>query len=1107
MAASTPSSASSIRALIVELASPSKSVSNVELPRLYGLVEALKAAQRETIIEAVQACSHRPVLLEYCSDLTPGLVKTIQSSSSSQVSVRKTTRRSDEFLVQYLLTTYYESSGSLESVCYHADPVRLQYGKDMASLTAVAFDFGLLTQIPSTQNVIRVRHQVYDRAIGSELRHALSGKWLQQCAVGLRAADDEEASTQQLFEWHTHTSCCAHDAHNALKWSHYAAFGSTELLANVFAGVAGYKYCSGHTLDYLGSWLGEVVSGSDSNSIPSTTTLAALWTCLGATPEQITEAADEIGFFWDGHRLRVPHDFLQDPQWVNRLSTVLVSLWSFTSFSASRWLTTGASCRSMVRARMSGFMSFVTFMKEHGISSYYSAGCAKLGTEEWRFMCVVGLTSYLPEAVLSTIIVDGRVPLQADVCTEHEFMECVSSSVWDLLGHELGHEGHRLRSDVIGGMLVSWGFLWMRSFREASSLPWRLVDGNITENIQALKSLTTPPDDDVSFKIWTLSAAGYNQKLLEDAVRLLGQCSWTSVLAEKLHSGVAVVKRHHPDLQLNSLLARSYLHLVRQMLGGPTEQEQALARWQKQWQRLQRHCPEKLGGRHVFLRDIMERATATERRRLSGKKFDRRRIVQHHGQEWHALSDEQRRVYSHRASVERGVALSRKQEDMSAHLEAGAVLRAQWSADVNDSRPPNLLKTSWLRPETLLKAQDFMASSAFRAGRLHSRRSSVLNCPSPMANSTMTGLVSQSILAGRSESEGLPAWAKRVCKHRLALSSSILLCVAAGHEHSYRLLVAMQRPLSLVLLPLQGLVGGRHRSGSSKASWQLDAAQWNTTGWQYRAGTYVTGSVLEGFSVHDVFVYVQSDFAEPGHISSYHSPEPLGPVLDALDQEPAGQSQSQDTQAASPKKARLSGAPKETLQEFPWLQHVLSQASSASENTSSTAPSLSSVRPQSSPSTAPTHVDEQEYASLFEALDAKRREASAASVDLSEFRFALEGDARLLAKRGAAVHGVRVSVRKGSDMEQFVRQVSMGLSSRFEVSVYGQEGANVLSRVWARRMLFLKDLWDQKTESWPFTDSALGEFETPSEIEPYLSEWSGRQLKRARDVLAMRPAS
>ena len=82
----------------------------------------------------------------------------------------------------------------------------------------------------------------------------------------------------------------------------------------------------------------------------------------------------------------------------------------------------------------------------------------------------------------------------------------------------------------------------------ATSLPWSLCAGDIAQNLQDLLSQQECPSEPVSEKLYLLGQAGYNRHRLTEAVRLLGECSWTSAFTEKQHASTSRVRRHHPEL-------------------------------------------------------------------------------------------------------------------------------------------------------------------------------------------------------------------------------------------------------------------------------------------------------------------------------------------------------------------------------------------------------------------------------------------------------------------------------------------------------------------------------------------------------------------------------
>ena len=81
MSSSSSLSSEQVIDRIVRLAHVSAALSTADVACLSQLVEGLKQAQREFIVQAVQACDPRVMLIQYSADTTPGLLKEPYPSS------------------------------------------------------------------------------------------------------------------------------------------------------------------------------------------------------------------------------------------------------------------------------------------------------------------------------------------------------------------------------------------------------------------------------------------------------------------------------------------------------------------------------------------------------------------------------------------------------------------------------------------------------------------------------------------------------------------------------------------------------------------------------------------------------------------------------------------------------------------------------------------------------------------------------------------------------------------------------------------------------------------------------------------------------------------
>eukprot|EP00974_Lingulodinium_polyedra_P015336 1485133-Lingulodinium_polyedra.AAC.1 len=94
------------------------------------------------------------------------------------------------------------------------------------------------------------------------------------------------------------------------------------------------------------------------------------------------------------------------------------------------------------------------------------------------------------------------------------------------------------------------------------------------------------------------------------AVRLLGDCSWSTTVTEQQHASVKQIQRHHPDYELNTLMVRSGLHSLRRLVPERTEQEKLQDRLELKVNQLLAKQHTKAHGRLIFLKEAIETAKA-----------------------------------------------------------------------------------------------------------------------------------------------------------------------------------------------------------------------------------------------------------------------------------------------------------------------------------------------------------------------------------------------------------------------------------------------------------------------------------------------------------------
>ena len=87
-----------------------------------------------------------------------------------------------------------------------------------------------------------------------------------------------------------------------------------------------------------------------------------------------------------------------------------------------------------------------------------------------------------------------------------------------------------------------------------------------------LASEAVRPDEELTGKVWDLLRLGYNRQMIIDALTLMKESHWSTVLAEQMHGSLATMLKYHPEHFEGTLAARSTLHSMMGPLWAEGEQ-------------------------------------------------------------------------------------------------------------------------------------------------------------------------------------------------------------------------------------------------------------------------------------------------------------------------------------------------------------------------------------------------------------------------------------------------------------------------------------------------------------------------------------------------------
>ena len=181
---------------------------------------------------------------------------------------------------------------------------------------------------------------------------------------------------------------------------------------------------------------------------------------------------------------------------------------------------------------------------------------------------------------------DNRVAVQHEhlwhtAASELKWIIELEKSTWQLLACAAGLGYRTLRNDAISAAHISFHFMWRRILEPSADLPWRLVRGDIAENLIAMAAGECP-DEPFSKQLWILQNQDtVPRSHLHEVVRLMGEAGWTSLVCEQQHGSLAQLRRHHPEYSANTLICRALMHQAVQLLPSTSASEKKLDRLTK----------------------------------------------------------------------------------------------------------------------------------------------------------------------------------------------------------------------------------------------------------------------------------------------------------------------------------------------------------------------------------------------------------------------------------------------------------------------------------------------------------------------------------------------
>jgi hypothetical protein len=134
--------------------------------------------------------------------------------------------------------------------------------------------------------------------------------------------------------------------------------------------------------------------------------------------------------------------------------------------------------------------------------------------------------------------------------------------------------------------------------------------GDVCTNLDVLGA-GDKPEDPFSSRMWQLyHTPDFPKGQLHEALLLLREVGWTSLVCEQQHGSLAQLRRRHPEYSIDTLISRALMHNCIRLLPSTSPEEKKLATLSKKMYRIYSKDPTKVSPTSILHQALMHVAKA-----------------------------------------------------------------------------------------------------------------------------------------------------------------------------------------------------------------------------------------------------------------------------------------------------------------------------------------------------------------------------------------------------------------------------------------------------------------------------------------------------------------
>ena len=843
---------------------------------------------------------------------------------------------------------------------------------------------------------------------------------------------------------------------------------------------------------YLPRWMAISLDFEDH---PDPASLALFWGLLGLG-EAWVPLLVHLHLRWDRGRLLVAKRFVGDDNCLRMVSTCLLRLFRFSQWTSSRWCSVGSSCRCLVGSIFAGLQGLVGYiLADPASSKYYLGGWSHFDSSIMKMCCVIVSSSGVSEHVLASILKDDRVALNIDklyriMREESDRALGLSDAVLSLLAGMCDSSFHWLRDQVACSVAIQVGYAGAK-LRPALGLPWSLGRGDIVHNLEQL-ARGPRPSDPVALKIFDLMRLKYPMVELKAAIGLLLEAGWTTTCTEQGHSTASKIVRSHPRYGRATLTARAMVQQSVCLFRGLP----VISKMNASKRRLRRLRSKRFGsisGKHAWCSSLMRVGRSRQALYRDMPANYVKRIIRDHGKAWNNLPQCHQQQFHGLAKEMRDERQAANARRLDIELETLQALEAKHRAEEEETSRLRLGACRFTISDKV-EFDSLYNSDVWTRKRIDALRAEAVEPVGPPAAPIVEGLDSFCVDGDR-PARMVPPWARWIAVHREFFRRCVVRFEGAPVFYYFRVVYATQSPTLVCLckcLPCDD--PEPHFDARSLPA--MDPKMFDHN-FEYDLGSMAFSDEPLLCTPTSISILQDAVFRRNRRLGCDGRFVSMAEVQQWLPPPSAAA-------AAQPSRVH----PKQPASE-PWMQDPLMWEFIRDAGKAKNKIHLKQPRHEEENS---ADEDEAPNLSLDEEIGALELWDRRAELDREEgihdgsFSYTLRGGGWTKAHLGVAFDSLPAFTAAGRP-RLFCAKFSLGQTSIFSISKYGEDLCISLCKAWVHRMCFLYRLWvdDGASSEYRFREEDLVRFAPVPEVQVLAHGASAAFRERLNVVNTIRP--